>query len=446
MEQKLFPRFPRRVNPFCMATTLLAAVLFFPAIPVSSQVLAGVANIYRPRLESNLTQNIMGFWYPKTVDEKNGGYILNHDIEGKLKAGAPRKMIVTQSRMLWLFSHYARAGYGGREHLAAADTGFRFLKDKMWDQTNGGFYWEVDATGRDKLMPNKHLYGQAFGLYGLSEYYLATGKQEALDLANELFNVMEAKAHDKTYGGYLEWFTEDWSPGPAGNTYMGEPNHKLMNTHLHLLEAMTTYYRACKSPLARERLLELIQIQSSTVLRKGLGACTDKYLRNWQPLLGGDYARVSYGHDLENIWLLNDACDAAGISNYPLLDVYRALFDYSVQYGFDQAQGGFFTSGGFNQPASDLNKGWWAQAEACVAALYMYRLTHEARDLTIFEKTCDWIDQHQTDWKNGEWFETVHKDGSVAGEKAHIWKAGYHNGRGMMECLAILKAAQSSPK
>src|SRR5260221_617889 len=123
--------------------------------------------------------------------------------------------------------------------------------------------------------------GQAFGLYALSEYYLASSRPEALELANRQFDVMEAKSHDKTYGGYQEWFNEDWTPGPPGNTYMGEPDHKLMNTHLHLLEAMTTYYRASKLPLARERLLELIQIQSSTVVRKGLGACTDKYLRNW---------------------------------------------------------------------------------------------------------------------------------------------------------------------
>ena len=80
-------------------------------------------------------------------------------------------------------------------------------------QKNGGFYWEVDATGQKKLLPRKHLYGQAFGLYALSRYYLASGKQEALDLANQLFNVMEARAHDKTYGGYLEWFNEDWTPG-----------------------------------------------------------------------------------------------------------------------------------------------------------------------------------------------------------------------------------------
>jgi mannobiose 2-epimerase len=307
----------------------------------------------------------------------------------------------------------------------------------MWDEKNGGFYWEVDVTGREKLLRGKHLYGQAFALYALSEYYLASGKPEALDLANQLFNIMETRAHDKTYGGYLEWFKEDWTPGPAkGNTYMGEPDHKLMNTHL--LEALTTYYRASKSPLGRERLLELIEIQSSTVLRKGLGACTDKYQRDWTPILTGRYARVSYGHDLENIWLLNDACDAAGISNYPLLDVYRSLYDYAVNHGYDQAQGGFFSSGAFNQPASDRSKSWWVQAEACVASLYMYRLTHEAGDLQIFEKTCDWIDQHQTDWKNGEWFEVVLSDGRAVGDKAAIWKGGYHNGRAMMECLAIL--------
>jgi hypothetical protein len=34
----------------------------------------------------------------------------------------------------------------------------------------------------------------------------------------------------------------------------------------------------------------------------------------------------------------------------------------------------------------------------------------------------------------------VHADGSATGDKAQTWKSGYHNGRAMMECLAILKA------
>ena len=54
-----------------------------------------------------------------------------------------------------------------------------------------------DATGNQKLKPRKHLYGQAFGLYALSEYYVVSKKKEALDLATRLFNVLESKSHDK---------------------------------------------------------------------------------------------------------------------------------------------------------------------------------------------------------------------------------------------------------
>jgi mannobiose 2-epimerase len=424
---------------FHKVTGLLAALICLSIARLPGQDLAAVAKIYRPQLETNLMENIVAFWYPQTLDRTNGGYLLNHDIEGRLK-GPGTKMIVTQARMVWFYSHLVRTGHGGREYLDAANLGYRFLKEKMWDQKNGGFYWEVDVTGKQVLRPDKHLYGQAFALYALSEYYLATGNKEVLDLAVQLFNVMETKAHDNLYGGYLESFNEDWVPIPHGEmSYMGESDFKLMNTHLHLLEAMTAFYRASKLPLARERLLELIAIQSNAVVRKGLGACTDKYRRNWEPVLTGDYARVSYGHDLENIWLLNDACDAAGISTYPLLDLYRALFDYALKYGFDEDQGGFFYYGPFNQPAQNREKNWWVQSEACVSALCLYRLTQDPKYLRVFEKTYDWIGKHQVDWKNGEWFDTILPDGTPVGDKAQIWKCGYHNGRAMMKCLEILQ-------
>jgi cellobiose epimerase len=421
---------------------LIAAAACTAAVCVQAEGLTGVAKDFRGRLEKNLTNSIIPFWYPKTIDRANGGYLLNHDLNGRLKSGGT-KMIVTQSRMIWFFSRLSRAQRGPADSLEAAEVGYRFLKEKMWDRTNGGFYWEVNLAGDTKLRPKKHLYGQAFGLYALSEYYLASGRQEALDLAVELFNLMEAKAHDPVYGGYLEWFNEDWTmPSPGGNTYMGDPDYKLMNTHLHLMEAMTTFYRASRLPLARERLLELIQIQSSAVVRKDLGACTDKYRRDWTPVLGGNYAKVSYGHDLENIWLLEDACVAAGISSYPLRDLYRALFDYSLKYGFDSKDGGFYDSGAFNRPANKRDKIWWVQAEALVASLYLYRQTLEPKYLDAFRKTWNWIEQHQTDSKNDEWFETVLPNGAPDGDKARIWKDGYHNGRAIIECLEILNSPQ----
>jgi len=403
-----------------------------------------LAQNHIPKLERILKENIASFWYTKSLDRENGGYTINFGPTGQLK-GQGTKMIVTQARTVWLFSRMARAGYGASEYLEAADLGYRFLKEKMWDSKYGGFYWEVDVTGEKKLRPRKHLYGQAFALYAISEYYLASKKQEALDFAIQLFDLLEAKSHDRTYGGYIEFFNEDWTPVPDTEiSYMGAPSgFKLMNTHLHLLEAMTTFYRAGRLPLARERLIELINIESNAVVRKGLGACTDKYERDWTPRLQGDYARVSYGHDIENIWLLIDACDAAGLSSRPLLDLYRALFDYSIKYGYDETNGGFYDSGPFNQPADRRTKVWWVQSEAIVSALYMHRITGDAKYRSVFEKTFTFIQENMVDWENGEWRANITPEGKPQGDKGNIWKAGYHNGRAMIECLEILKKLEN---
>jgi len=400
---------------------------------------AAPAQDYIPRLEKNLKENIAGFWLEKSIDRERGGYVINFGPRGEPK-GPGTKMIVSQSRNLWLFARLARAGYGDRRHLEAAEHGYRFLREKMWDRQHGGFFWEVDATGNQQLKAGKHLYGQSFALYALSEYYLATQRKDVLDFAVEFFNLLESKSHDAKYGGYVEFFNADWTASARETPYLGgTPGLKLMNTHLHLMEALTTFYRASRLPLARERLLELITIQSNAVVRKTLGACTDKYDRDWTPRLEGENARVSYGHDLENIWLLIDACDAAGVPNHPLLDLHRALFDYSLKYGYDGERGGFYDSGAFNQPADRRTKVWWVEAEAVVSALYMHRLTGDPKYRKVFEQTYDFIEKYQVDWEHGEWHANISPEGKASGDKAHAWKAGYHQGRAMIECLAILK-------
>jgi len=419
-----------------IAVMALAYVSTVVAAPEKAQTAAE----YVPRLEKILTENIVPFWSEKSIDREHGGYTISFDAQGRLKEPVT-KMIVTQARTVWLFSRVARAGYEPKKNLQAAGHGYRFLKDKMWDPVNGGFYWEVDVTGDKKTRPVKHLYGQSFGLYAISEYYLASGDREALDFAVRFFNLLEEKAYDRTCGGYREFFNADWSLPAADQTSpMGTtPDLKLMNTHLHLLEAMTTFYRASKLPLARERLLELINIESNSVVRKGLGACTDKYDRDWTARLDRDYARVSYGHDIENIWLLMDACDAAGVKNHPFMDLHETLFEYSLKYGYDEENGGFYYTGPFNAPADDRSKSWWVQAEVIVSALHMYESTKDPKYLSIFEKTFNLIESKMVDWDTGEWHGTITPEGQSRGDKASPWKAGYHNGRAMIECMEILK-------
>jgi mannobiose 2-epimerase len=395
-----------------------------------------------PALERNLRESIIGFWYPRSIDREHGGYRVAFGPAGEARPGAP-KMIVTQARMLWLSCRLQRAGYEPAQMRLAADHGLAFLTQRMWDQQHGGFFWEVDEMGRRVTRSHKHLYGQAFGLYALSECALATQRTEARQYANRLFALLEEKAHDSRYGGYVEFFAPDWSAASPGEpSYLGapEPDLKLMNTHLHLMEALTAYYRLTHTPLARDRLAELVTIESNAVVRKTAGASTDQHRRDWTPRLTPDAARASFGHDLENIWLLVDALDALGQSPYPLLDLFRTHFAYAKRWGYDAAEGGFFYTGPLGAPADDRRKEWWVQAEALVSALTMYHLTGEPQYADVFEQTWRWVNERQTDWQHGEWYQTVGPDGTAAGDKGHAWKAGYHNGRAMLECLRLLVA------
>jgi len=397
-----------------------------------------------PKLERMLMDNILSFWYPQTLDRQHGGYRLNHGERGEWLGDAP-KALVTQARMVWFFARMARAGFGDRKQmLEAADHGYRFLIDRMRDPRHGGFYWRVDAAGSKPLAPKKHLYGQAFALYALSEFAMASGRRDVRDAAVQLFELLEEKAHDRQHGGYLEFFNEDWTlPPPDENGYMGVGGDlKLMNTHLHLMEAMTSFYRATGLPPARERLIELITIEGSAVVRHPWGACSDRHRRDWTPVLDGPGSRASYGHDLENIWLMEDALRAAGLPVQPWLGFFRHNFDYSMRFGWDARDGGFWDWGPLGKPAESRVKIWWVQAEALVSASTMYRLTGDAQYWNVFVKTWDFIERRMADSQNGEWWPQVDEKLKPSGRKAYEWKAAYHNGRAMIECLAILRGLQ----
>jgi len=115
------------------------------------------------------------------------------------------------------------------------------------------------------------------------------------------------------------------------------------------------------------------------------------------------------------------------------------LFDYSLKYGYDQGAAGFYDSGLSNQTADRLTKVWWVEAEAVVSALYIHRFSADPQYLDIFEQSYDYIEKHLVNWEHGEWHANDTTRGAVQGDKANTWKAGYHSGRSMIECLEILK-------
>ena len=402
----------------------------------------------RESLSRILQENIVPFWGPAVLDLENGGYRLHHDLRGRWKGPAYRH-IISQSRTVWFFSRLVSCGHGTEEHLGAARHGVEFLVRRMWDEQHGGFFWEVDDQGRvvagDQAFAEtkayKNVRGQAYALFALSEYVQASGDAAIRQLAESLFDILERNAHDPEFGGYREFFERDWTPArPEAVNFVGNAsaNLKLMWTHLHALEALTAYYRMAGGQAARNRLLELIRIMSERVIREPLGPCLERFERDWTLPLGRRNEVVSFGHDLENLHFLIDACEAAGISCVRLLDLHRSLFAYAVRYGYDHEQGGFYELGRFDRGAVHRRKLWWVQAEALLAALQMFRLTGEPEYARYYLDTLNWIVNRQVDWRWGEWFAVIRPNGRPAGDKADSWKAPYHNARAMIEALRLL--------
>jgi mannobiose 2-epimerase len=219
-----------------------------------------------------------------------------------------------------------------------------------------------------------------------------------------------------------------------------------MNTHIHLLEALTELYAASHDALVRQRLDEVFH-----VIRDKITA-PDGYLvlyltPEWKPIASED----SYGHDVETGFLLLEAAEALGLAGDATTnDVARRLVDRAMEHGFDDVRGGFYESGPPDGKADKLEKGWWTQAEGLNALLLMHERFGKATDryYVAFKKEWAFIDAFVSDKKYGDWYSGVTAEGKNAHPdwgKGGEWKEPYHQGRALMqsaERLHKLAAAQ----
>lgn len=396
------------------------------------------------RCQQILQTSLVDFYLPACVDKEHGGYL--ESLRGGKFAPTGEKFLTMQGRQLWFFSTLASEGIKKDEALAAAKTGYEFLTGKMRDRRHGGYYSKVTDAGEPKD-PRKHVYLNAFALYGLVAYHRASGEAAALEAAKELFRTLEEKAHDKASGGYNEFFGEDWTPitDPTAAGYVGATGTKTYNTHLHVLEAFAELYRAWPDAVVRSRLGELVVINTNTVHHPDYNCNIDGWWPNWKMVDNPRNLRASYGHDVECAWLTLDAVRALGESPRLLRGWAEALCAYSLKYGYDRQRGGFYYTGPLGKPSDDTKKEWWVEAEALVSMLEMYQLTGKREYYDVFRQTLDFVDKHQVA-REGSWWATLSADGSPQGtQRSSPWHGAYHNGRAMIRCAKLLEELAAHP-
>ena len=403
-----------------------------PSTPADCSALA-------QRCRALLTTNLLDFYLPAAVDAKDGGFfeVLK---DGRFVPAAD-KFLTLQARQTWFFSTMSAEGIERERTLAAARHGFEFLQRAFLDRTNGGYFSKVTQAGQP-LDSRKHAYLNSFALYALAAYHRASGDATALQAAQNLFGVMDARMHDAVHGGYHEFFHADWRPvnDPEESGYVGAIGTKTYNTHLHLMESFAELYRQWPDSVLRGRLAELLTINTCTVRVPQHNSNVDGWQPDWTMIATPANQRASYGHDLECAWLALDAAHTLGQPPVLLRSWAESLCQTSLRFGYDTEHGGLFLSGPLGQPAEDRRKEWWVQAEALVGLLELHRMTGERSYFDRFTQTLDFIERYQVA-REGGWWATRETDGSPHANTSRTspWQGAYHNGRALLLCAKALE-------
>ncbi len=385
-------------------------------------------------IETHLKEKLIPFW-EGLKDKENGGYYgyMGYDlaIDTHYEKGC-----ILNSRILWFFSNaYMLLG---EDHLKdAAEHAYKFLKDCCIDKENGGVYWSVTYNGKISD-DTKHTYNQAFAIYALSSYYDAVKDEEALKIAEELFNLIEEKCTDEY--GYLEAFSRTFEP--AGNDKLSENGvmaDKTMNTLLHVFEAYTEYYRVSHNEKAAARLRFVLDIFKNNVYNEKLGRQEVFFDQKYTPLID----LYSYGHDIETAWLLDRGLEVLGDSGY--IEMFAPVTHALAVNIYNRA----FVNGSVLNEAengvNDTTRIWWVQAESIVGfineGMKIPGTDESSKYFKAAEALWEYIKEFIIDKREGsEWFWSVNADGEPCQKPiVEPWKCPYHNGRMCIETVRRMK-------
>ncbi|WP_068619886.1 AGE family epimerase/isomerase [Paenibacillus tuaregi] len=381
----------------------------------------------KTEVSRELHEHILPFW-SALKDDTYGGFYgeVNYGLQTDQEAD---KGGIAASRILWAFSS-AYVVTKQEKYLPYATHAYKFLKDKVIDHEFRGLYWMVDYQGNPKDT-RKHVYTQSFGIYALSEYYKASGDAEALDLAKQLFHLVEELGFDAEINAYKEEFDRHWKETP--NEMLSENGviaDITMNTHIHVLEAYTNLFTVWPDSKVRSALENLLEILYSKVYNaetKFLGVFFDS---KWNSLLD----LKSFGHDIEASWLMDQTLRTLKLDKpeyvQMVIDIAYNIADHAM------LEDGSMMN---EQEGDHLDKTrvWWVQAEAIVGFYNAYERTQDSRFLKLADQLWSYIKNNLVDKRNGgEWYWSIEPDGTpTAREINGAWKCPYHNSRFCLEII-----------
>ena len=374
---------------------------------------------------SYLTENVLPFWLKTAIDYKNGGIYTCLDEDGTIYD--TEKSVWFQGRALYIFSVAYNEVEQNPEYLKAAKAIFDFLP--KCSEEDGRMAFTVTETG-EFIQKRRYYFSETFAAIGCTEYWLATGDENAKVLAEKYFDV--------AYGIYCD---------PSRTT----PKFNPETVKFHALSPAMIML-ATSQVLRKINKEKYNKIAVSMVDEIWLHFTEYGLLENVD--FDGNFVNTSTGrvvnpgHALEAAWFLMVQSELT--DDPSLVTTAAQIIDTAMAYGL-APDGGILTFRDCeDKPTSyvewDMKK-WWPQCEAMLATKMCYLKTKEIKYLDWYNTIEQYVESHFIDHKYGEWYGYLHYDGTVSNAvKGNLGKGPFHIPRMLLLLEKMDQQAAASEK
>jgi len=338
------------------------------------------------------TDAALPLWATAGFDVEHGRF------EERLTLGAERiptvpVRLLSQARQIYAYALAARRGWYPGAAALVEQAYSSMVRDFHGRDGQGGWIFSIRRDGA-VADPRRDFYAHTFVLLAIASYVQATGKQQALALADEALAFVDRHLRAAKGEGFLEGL-------PLADGL------RRQNPHMHMFEGLLSLWECSQDARYLIRAGELFDLFAARFFRAEPGILGEYFTAALQPAEGVAGRIVEPGHHYEWVWLLRRFGQITGRSVQPYVD---ALYDFADRHGFDGAGlivDELLVDGSHHAPSRRL----WPIAEAVKANLVEARLGRpqsvgKAASLAVLLR-----DRFLTTDPPGGWHDRLDRDG-----------------------------------
>ncbi len=377
---------------------------------------------YHRQYRATLTEEVIPYWLKHSKDDTGA---INNCLAEDGSLLSKDRYIWSQGRALWTFSAMYNCIDKKEEYLEFAKGIFEYLLNI---RKENGRVWNYlySVEGKVKEGPIS-IYVDGFVLCGMTEYFVATGDEDAKEMALEIYEDTLKRLsvpHEIKVAPYVI---------PRG-----------MKTHGVNMIFSFFYYNLGKA-LGREDICAEGVKLAREVLRKFYVKEKDAVLEFINE--DGSFSDTPEGrtcvpgHVIECMWFLINIFDDIG--DKESVNECCKLIKRHIDLGIDKEKGGLFLAMDIDgkEPVfwgKPTYKPWWVQVETLVATAYAYKHTGDKWFMDIHKEVNKFAFSHYPNGY-GDWINWLDKDGNVGESAALPVKDPFHLPRGLIYLSKIFE-------